>query len=110
MLSESENTEYKENLTDTLEKEVVSSLNTDGGSIFIGVKDNGEVVGVVFYCHNSNFLSTNKIENTKVRKILHIQISREVFCEIKYAAENTIDTLLDEALKQIHDRRLSRYA
>jgi predicted HTH transcriptional regulator len=46
ILPESENTEYKEKLTDTLEKEVVSFLNTDGGCIYIGVKDNGEVVGM----------------------------------------------------------------
>jgi predicted HTH transcriptional regulator len=46
MLPESENMEYKGKMTDTLEKEAVSFLNTYGGCIYIGVKDNGEVVGV----------------------------------------------------------------
>ncbi|MDR2835586.1 MAG: putative DNA binding domain-containing protein [Bacteroidales bacterium] len=38
--------EYKQTLTDNIEKEVVAFLNTDGGEIHIGVKDDGEVVGV----------------------------------------------------------------
>ncbi len=39
-------TEYKRELTDGLEKEVVAFLNTLGGDILIGVEDNGEVVGI----------------------------------------------------------------
>ena len=39
-------TEYKRELADGLEKEVVAFLNTLGGEILIGVEDNGEVVGV----------------------------------------------------------------
>ena len=39
-------TEYKRELTDGLEKEVVAFLNTLGGEILIGVEDNGEVVGI----------------------------------------------------------------
>jgi predicted HTH transcriptional regulator len=43
---ENELIEYKEKLTDTLEKEAVAFLNANGGCIYIGVKDNGNVVGV----------------------------------------------------------------
>ncbi|AKL98286.1 RNA-binding domain-containing protein [Endomicrobium proavitum] len=43
---ENNHTKYKETLTDDLEKEVVSFLNSTGGEIHIGVKDNGEVIGV----------------------------------------------------------------
>ena len=43
---ESENTELKERYTDTICKEIVSFLNTDGGTIIIGVKDDGTVIGV----------------------------------------------------------------
>ena len=43
---ESENIEYKEKLTESLEKEAISFLNANGGCIYIGVKDNGEVVGI----------------------------------------------------------------
>ena len=44
---EDECTEFKRELTDTLEKEVVAFLNSaKGGDIYIGVEDNGTVVGV----------------------------------------------------------------
>jgi predicted HTH transcriptional regulator len=44
---EDECTEFKRELTNTLEKEVVAFLNSaKGGDIYIGVEDNGSVVGV----------------------------------------------------------------
>lgn len=43
---ESETLELKEKYTDTIAKEIVSFLNSDGGKILIGVKDNGVVIGV----------------------------------------------------------------
>jgi predicted HTH transcriptional regulator len=43
---ENELVEYKEKLADSLEKEAVAFLNARGGNIYIGVKDNGDVVGV----------------------------------------------------------------
>ena len=45
-LIEDERTEFKAILNDKLEKEVVSFLNADSGDIYIGVSDNGEVVGI----------------------------------------------------------------
>ena len=39
-------TEYKRELTDNLEKEVVAFLNTLGGEILIGVDNDGTFVGV----------------------------------------------------------------
>lgn len=40
-------TEYKVCLTDNLEKEVVAFLNyKEGGTIYIGVADDGQIVGV----------------------------------------------------------------
>ena len=44
---ENELMEYKEKLTDALEKEVVAFLNAKGGEIYIGIKNNGEIVGIV---------------------------------------------------------------
>ncbi len=44
-LLEDKRTEFKVKLTDTLEKEVIAFLNTDGGNIFIGVDDKGNVQG-----------------------------------------------------------------
>jgi predicted HTH transcriptional regulator len=43
---ENNHREYKESLTDDLEKEVVAFLNSTGGEIHIGVKDNGNIVGI----------------------------------------------------------------
>ncbi len=47
MQPEDHRTEYKLKLTDQLEKEVVGFLNTrEGGILYIGVSDDGQVVGV----------------------------------------------------------------
>ncbi len=44
---EDETTEFKRQLTDSLEKEVVAFLNSDkGGDIYIGVEDDGTVTGI----------------------------------------------------------------
>ena len=41
---ESEKVELKAKYTDTICKEIVAFLNADGGQIFIGIDDNGNVV------------------------------------------------------------------
>ena len=38
--------EFKETLTDTIEREVVAFLNANGGKIYIGISDDGTAVGV----------------------------------------------------------------
>ena len=44
---ESDRIEYKERLTDNLEREIVAFLNNkEGGEIYIGVSNNGGIVGV----------------------------------------------------------------
>ena len=43
---ETETIELKERITDSLPKEIVSFLNSYGGTIYIGIKNNGEIVGV----------------------------------------------------------------
>ena len=46
-MSESQRMEYKRELTDGLEKEVVAFLNArEGGVLLMGVDDNGDVVGI----------------------------------------------------------------
>lgn len=45
-LYESETVELKEIYTTDLKKEVIAFANTNGGVIYIGVKDNGEIIGV----------------------------------------------------------------
>jgi ATP-dependent DNA helicase RecG len=43
---ESENIELKEVYTPELKKEVVAFANTNGGTIYIGIQDNGEITGM----------------------------------------------------------------
>lgn len=38
--------EFKIKLTDKLESEVISFLNSEGGNLFIGIDDNGKIVGL----------------------------------------------------------------
>lgn len=38
--------EFKIKLTDKFEEEVISFLNTNGGNIYIGISDTGEIVGI----------------------------------------------------------------
>ena len=44
--AETEKTELKQRFADSLPKEIVAFLNTDGGTIYIGVNDDGSVCGV----------------------------------------------------------------
>ena len=44
-LYEDKRNEFKAKITDNLEKEVIAFLNTDGGNIFIGVDDKGNIQG-----------------------------------------------------------------
>ncbi len=46
MQYESERIEYKSQLTDDIYKEVIAFANTEGGVIYIGVDDQGNVVGI----------------------------------------------------------------
>ncbi len=44
MQYESERVEYKSQMIDDIYKEVIAFANTDGGTIYIGVDDNGNIV------------------------------------------------------------------
>ena len=43
---ESETLELKSVVVDDIKKEIIAFVNTDGGTLYIGVKDDGEVIGV----------------------------------------------------------------
>ncbi len=43
---ENEQTELKEIVTSAIKKEVIAFLNTKGGIIYIGISDNGKVIGI----------------------------------------------------------------
>ena len=53
--------EYKRELTEGLEKEVVAFLNTLGGSIYIGLDDDGTVIGL----QNPDKISLTIIDRVK---------------------------------------------
>ena len=38
--------EFKIKLTDKFEEEVISFLNTNGGNIYIGINDKGDIIGI----------------------------------------------------------------
>ena len=44
-LFESNRIEFKAKITDQLVREIVAFLNTDGGKIYIGISDDGKVIG-----------------------------------------------------------------
>lgn len=46
LFQENELVELKEVYVDDIRKEIIAFANTNGGTLYIGVKDNGEVVGV----------------------------------------------------------------
>lgn len=46
IFAETEKIELKQKFNNILPKEIVALLNTDGGSIYIGVNDDGTVCGV----------------------------------------------------------------
>ena len=75
---ESEIMELKEKYSDTIAREIVSFLNADGGTIVVGVKDNGTVIGV------------DKLDETlrKISDVITMQIEPnpqdEVTTEVKF--------------------------
>lgn len=58
MQYESERIEYKSQMIDDIYKEVIAFANTDGGVIYLGIDDKGNLIGIdnvdetyeVFYC------------------------------------------------------------
>jgi predicted HTH transcriptional regulator len=48
-INETDNREYKRQITDDIEKAVVAFLNASGGELYIGIDDNGKMYGVNNY-------------------------------------------------------------
>ena len=46
MVIESENLEFKREFTEEIYKEVVAFANTDGGTVYVGIDNEGNVVGL----------------------------------------------------------------
>ncbi len=99
---ESEVLELKEKYTDVICREIVSFLNADGGTLIIGVKDDGSVVGVINIDETmrkiSDVITTQiepnpqdeirselKFENEKTLIFVNISKgSKNIYCQKKY--------------------------
>lgn len=94
---ESESVELKEKYTDSIAREMVSFLNSNGGTIYIGIKDNGDVVGV------------EKVDEVlrKISDVITTQIEPnpqdEISSELKFNEGKTIIILnIDKGRKHIY--------
>lgn len=104
-LYESETVELKEIYTSDLKKEIVAFANTNGGTIYIGVQDSGEIVGL----DNADFVMqqiSNSLRDSirpDVSMFTNIELSQE---ENKFFIKLTVTQgtkkpyyLLDKGLK-----------
>lgn len=107
MLIESNLVELKQKYSNTICKEIVSFLNAEGGNIYIGVKDDGEIVGVDDVdqvCRDLADVITNQIEpnpqdivKTELiynegKTIVNVVIkkgSSPIYCQKKYGFSST---------------------
>lgn len=55
--------EFKEILNDKLEKEVIGFLNSNGGNIYIGIDDNGKILGINENIDELQLKIKNRIKN-----------------------------------------------
>lgn len=83
-MNENEQIEFKENYTENIYKEIISFLNTNSGTIYIGYDDNGNLVGL----DNSKEIE-EKISNGIKTKIypdarVFISVNNETFEEKNY--------------------------
>ena len=91
MYKETDIVELKRELNDSLKKEVIAFANTNGGTILIGISDDGEIVGVINPARIMESISNiigdsihpdlrmfTKIELKKIdgKDIIHIEVLR----------------------------------
>ena len=79
LFRESETIELKEIVVDEIKKEIIAFANCDGGKLYIGVQDNGTVVGV----NNPDGVSLQIVKKRGKKSLLWI-----------FSAEQTALTIL----------------
>lgn len=77
MFIENENTELKQELTKDIKKEIVAFANSGGGNIYIGIADDGTVIGIKDIDENIEALSGMIREGIKSDLTLYTKISME---------------------------------
>ena len=46
LIKENYNIEFKREFTDKIQNEILAFINSDGGTIYVGVEDTGEIIGI----------------------------------------------------------------
>lgn len=69
MKFETENIEFKLQVTDEIYKEIIAFANTDGGTIYIGIDDNGNAVGI------DNIDETYTRITNGIRDAIHLDVT-----------------------------------
>lgn len=85
MKFENENTEYKSAVTDSIFKTVIAFANTNGGIIYVGYDDYGDVVGI------------DDVDNvyTQITNTIRDSISPDVTMFTKYTLQNNNTILIE---------------
>lgn len=81
MYLEFEKIELKENYSDTIFREIVAFLNTDGGVIYVGIKNNGETNGLDINKIDEIQKRISDIITTQIEPIPNLDVKSEVITE-----------------------------
>ena len=76
LFQESETIELKEVVVDDIKKEIIAFANCDGGKLYIGIRDDGTVVGL----DNADSVSlqiSNMVRLLSVEGYLPLQLNRQ---------------------------------
>ena len=64
---ESDKVELKREIVKDLDKEIIAFLNTEGGTIYVGVEDDGTVVGIDYNLHDALDLQLSSIITDSIK-------------------------------------------
>lgn len=74
MIKKGTHTELKREITEELKKEILAFANTDGGEIYIGIDNDGEIIGI----------DDIDLQTTKVTNMVRDTIKPDITMFIKY--------------------------
>ncbi len=74
-MMEDEHTEFKREYTPKMFKSVVAFLNTEGGSIYVGIDDSGDVVGVSNPDSQANSIVSGIADNIRPDSMMFVRLS-----------------------------------
>jgi ATP-dependent DNA helicase RecG len=83
-LKESETTEFKSIITDDIKKDVIAFANSSGGILYIGVDDNGDIIGLE--SADSKLIDINNM----LRDGIKPDITLFVQCKVEHIADKSI--------------------